>query len=131
MSSFHCLSWHTWDLKNAIFCKPLGVTSSIFLVFMMPTTRESLKKIWELWGTFSIFSGWFDMEDFPSPSTKAALSFALHFLLKVIWNRYNSTMKYFVSGFYHSFWPPIKRVCSFNIAKPFLLSFHDSCNFFL
>ena len=33
-----------------------------FPVFMIPTTGKSLKKIWKLWMTFSIFSGWFDME---------------------------------------------------------------------
>ena len=59
------LSRHAWNLKNAILWKPLGVTSSNFqdyLVFMIPTTGESLKKIWEVWVTFSFFSGWFDME---------------------------------------------------------------------
>ena len=62
----HSLSRHTWNLKNAIFWKLLGVTSSYFqhcLVFMIPTTGESLKKIWEVWVTWS---GWFDME-LPNP----------------------------------------------------------------
>ena len=50
------------NLKNAIFWKLLGVTSSNFqncLVFMIPTTGESLKKIWEVWVTWS---GWFGMQ---------------------------------------------------------------------
>ena len=62
MLRFRGLSRYTWNLKNAIFWKPLGVTSSNFqdcLAFMIPTTGESLKKIWEVW---VIWSGWFDME---------------------------------------------------------------------
>ena len=66
MSQFRGLSRHTWNLKNSIFWKQLGVTSSNFqdcLAFMIPTTWESLKKIWEVWVTWS---GWFDME-LPNP----------------------------------------------------------------
>ena len=65
MSQFRGLSRHMWNLKNAIFWKPLGVTISSFpdcLVFMIPSTRESLSKIWEVWVAFSIFSQWYDME---------------------------------------------------------------------
>ena len=65
MSQFRSLLRHTWNLKTAILWKKLGVTSSNFqdcLVFMIPTTGESLKKIWAVWVTFSIFSWWFDMK---------------------------------------------------------------------
>ena len=47
MSRFRCLSRHTPNLKNAIFWKALGATSSNFqfcLVFIIPTTGKSLKK---------------------------------------------------------------------------------------
>ena len=40
-------------------------------------------------------------------------------------------MKYFISGFYQSFLPPVKTVHSFDIAKPFLFSFRDFYNFFI
>ena len=51
--------------KNYIFWEPLGVKSSNFqdcLVFMIATAEESLKAIWDVRVSISIFSGCFDME---------------------------------------------------------------------
>ena len=59
MSRFHSLLQHTWNLKNAIFWKPLGVTSSNFqdyLVFMMTNNwgkfEENLRGMVDIFNFF-------------------------------------------------------------------------------
>ena len=40
-------------------------------------------------------------------------------------------MKYFVSGFYQRFMPPVKNVNNFNVARSFPFSFRDFYNFLI
>lgn len=68
--------------------------------------------------------------DFPSPRAKAAflICFTLDFE-RTSFER--KTTEYFVSGFYQNFLPLVKRVHTFNLAKPFLFSYLDFFNFFV
>ena len=68
--------------------------------------------------------------NFPCLSAKGV--FVIFFTLDCESNMkyYSSTMKYFVSCFYQSFLPPLKRVRSFDIAKLLLFLFRDSSNSF-